>query len=81
MPLAAHLDAEYCGARGQSRKAAPEPMSTRHVSCCAGEGSVPFCLTKWWKASLAVYRVPVMFTSVMLRSGLVGSWSLPGGRQ
>lgn len=46
MPLAAHFEAEYCGLRGQSRKAAPEPISTRHVSCCAGEDFVPFCLTK-----------------------------------
>ena len=46
MPLMPHFVAAYCGPRGVSRKAAPDPMSTRQVSSRSGDGEVPFCFMK-----------------------------------
>jgi hypothetical protein len=55
IPRIPHLVLWYCTPRGQSRKAAPEPMRVREVSFWESEGpSGPFCLMKVWKASLVV---------------------------
>lgn len=78
MPRAPHLVLWYCTPRGQSRNAAPEPMSVRLVSDCDLVGpSAPFCLMKECSASFVVYKAPWRFTSIVLRLGGFEGYSGP----
>ena len=41
-----YLTTQYCGVLRTSRKAAPEPMSTRQASCWEDDGVVPISLMR-----------------------------------